>query len=165
MVIEVAEICEAWTEVLPDAAKLARESAGLALARGVGATALSSPTEGELCIVFVDDAEQRKLNREWRGIDQPTNVLAFPAWDPDRRLPADAPFLLGDVVLAYETVSCEANGQGKPLADHVRHLVIHGVLHLLGYDHLTEQEAVAMEQLETSILAELGVADPYRFTM
>ena len=80
-------------------------------------------------------------------------------------MPRDAPLLLGDVVLAFETVAREADEQDKPLADHFSHLIVHGVLHLLGYDHASDMEAVEMERLETSILAELGVADPYRGTM
>jgi probable rRNA maturation factor len=92
-------------------------------------------------------------------------VLAFPAWEPGAEIPPGAPLLLGDVVLALETVAREAMEQGKPLADHLSHLIVHGVLHLLGYDHATEAEAVAMESLETSILASLGVPDPYRGTM
>ena len=106
-----------------------------------------------------------RLNSDWRGIDRPTNVLAFPGWDPDAPLPAEAPLLLGDVVLARETVAREAKEQGKTVTDHLGHLVVHGVLHLLGYDHAIDAEAAVMETLETAILAELGVADPYRGTM
>jgi probable rRNA maturation factor len=119
----------------------------------------------ELGIRLADDAEQRRLNRDWRGIDLPTNVLAFPAWEPGAGVPEGAPWLLGDLALAYETVAREAQQQDKAFADHFRHLVVHGVLHLLGYDHATDVEAAQMEALETSILAELGVADPYRRTM
>ncbi len=84
---------------------------------------------------------------------------------PGAAIPPGAPLLLGDVVLAFETAAREADEQGKPLSDHLSHLIVHGVLHLLGYDHATEAEAVAMELLETSILASLGVPDPYRGTM
>jgi probable rRNA maturation factor len=115
----------------------------------------------ELAVVLANDVEQRGLNRDWRGIDRPTNVLSFPAWEPRAPAPPGAPLLLGDVVLALETVAREAEAQGKPFADHLSHLVVHGVLHLLGYDHQTEIEAGVMETLETSILAGLGVADPY----
>jgi probable rRNA maturation factor len=119
----------------------------------------------EIAVNLADDAVQQQLNRDWRGVDRPTNVLAFPAWVPGAPIPIGAPLLLGDVVLAFETVVREAEEQGKPLADHLSHLIVHGVLHLLGYDHATEAEAVTMESLETSILARLGVPDPYRGTM
>jgi len=123
---------------------------------------LASPARVELCIVLADDTEQQRLNSVFRGQDTPTNVLAFPAWKPGMRSPPGAPLLLGDIVLAFETVAREAGEQGKPFADHLRHLIVHGVLHLLGHDHQTADAASMMESLETVILAELGVADPYR---
>ena len=92
-------------------------------------------------------------------------MLAFSAADPASPLPAGAPLLLGDVVLAFETVRREAAEQQKPLADHLRHLVVHGVLHLLGYDHAEPAAAEAMEAREIAILAELGVPNPYRDTI
>ena len=119
----------------------------------------------ELTIVLGDDARQQRLNRAYRGIDWPTNVLSFPAWDAAVPLPLGAPVLLGDVVLAFETVVREAQEQDKPFADHLQHLIVHGVLHLLGYDHRVEREAADMERLETDILAGLGVPDPYRDTI
>jgi probable rRNA maturation factor len=163
--VDVISRCEAWKRVLPDCDDRARRAAGLALARGQSKAALVLPHQVELVVVLADDAEQRQLNCDWRGIDRPTNVLAFPAWAPGAQLPRDAPLLLGDVVLAFQTVAREAGEQSKPLADHFSHLIVHGVLHLLGFDHASEGEAVEMERLETSILAELGVADPYRGTM
>ncbi len=111
----------------------------------------------EISIVLADDAFVRELNRTWRNIDAPTNVLSFPADDDD----GQGPCLLGDVVLAYETIAREADAAGKPMLDHVTHLIIHGTLHLLGFDHEDEQEATEMEALETAILARLGIADPY----
>lgn len=113
----------------------------------------------EVSLVLADDALVRRLNRQWRRIDAPTDVLSFPA--DDDGLATNAPWLLGDVILAFETVSRAAAEQGKPLADHLRHLVVHGVLHLLGYDHEKPAEAEEMEALETRALARLGVADPY----
>ena len=113
----------------------------------------------EVSVVLADDALVRRLNRQWRRIDAATNVLSFPSLDQE--LPPKAPFLLGDVVLAYETVSREAQEQGKELADHLRHLVVHGILHLLGYDHEDPGQAEQMEALETQVLARLGVDDPY----
>ncbi|MBV8118881.1 MAG: rRNA maturation RNase YbeY [Alphaproteobacteria bacterium] len=144
---------------------MARGAARLALTEGVAKAAILSLQRIELSIVLTDDAEQRVLNRNWRGTDRSTNVLAFPAWDPGTTAPTDAPLLLGDVVLAYETVAREARDQRKAVADHFRHLVVHGVLHLLGYDHATGPEAALMETLETLILAGLGVADPHRGIM
>ena len=100
----------------------------------------------------------RALNARWRGLDKPTNVLSFPAAAPERL--GETP-VLGDVVVAFETMAREADDEGKALADHFRHLVVHGFLHLLGFDHRSDAEAEAMEALERRILARLGVADPY----
>ena len=111
----------------------------------------------EVSIVLTDDAEQRELNRRWRGIDQPTNVLSFPQIEPF----APVAGLLGDIILARQTLERDAAEQGKPFADHFSHLVVHGFLHLLGYDHVAEAEALVMEGLETQILETLGIADPY----
>lgn len=115
----------------------------------------------EISVVLADDALVRRLNRENRGHDRPANVLAFPGEPHGEILPDGAPRLLGDVVLAHETVSREACRLDKPFEDHLRHLVVHGALHLLGYGHDTESEAQAMESLETTVLAEMGVPDPY----
>jgi probable rRNA maturation factor len=111
----------------------------------------------ELAILLSDDGEVRRLNRHWRGKDKPTNVLSFPsgAAGPDGRT------FLGDVVLAYETLAREAAGFGRPLPDHLSHLVVHGVLHLMGYDHEKPAEARRMEGLEVRVLAGLGIPDPY----
>lgn len=162
--IDVASTCADWSRLCPGAESLSRRAAYVALKRA--SSAMPVWQKGlELAIVFADVSLQRRLNREHRGVDAPTNVLAFPAWDPEMRVPADAPVLLGDVVLALETVAREASEQDKPIADHLRHLVVHGVLHLLGYDHMTPTQAAVMEALERSILVELGVPDPYRDPM
>ena len=119
----------------------------------------------ELSVVLADDALVHRLNREYRGKDKPTNVLSFAlteAEEPDAG--EDAPIMLGDVILAWETVAREAAEQGKTPSDHMTHLVVHGVLHLLGYDHETDDEAEEMEQLETQLLDTLGIADPYAAT-
>ena len=105
-----------------------------------------------LCIRLVDAAEGAELNRRFRGRTHPTNVLAFPAGEPD---------LLGDIAICAPVAAQEAHEQGKRLADHYAHLVIHGVLHLKGLDHQTEADAVAMEAQEARLLASLGIADPY----
>ena len=141
--VEVEVEADLW-RTLPDAEALVRTAAEAALSQ-----------EGALAVLLTDDAAVRELNRRWRGKDAATNVLSFPA-------AATAAPWLGDVALAYETCAREAAEQGKPLGAHVTHLVAHGVLHLLGWDHQTDAEAEEMESLERQILARLGVADPYR---
>jgi probable rRNA maturation factor len=116
----------------------------------------------ELSVVLADDALVHRLNREYRGKDRPTNVLSFALTEGDTPAAGPGvPVLLGDVVLAWETVAREAGEQGKSIDAHFNHLVVHGVLHLLGYDHESEPDAEEMERLEVAILARLGVADPY----
>ena len=163
--IDVTLLCAGWTRLCPRAESLARGAAELALARGTTELGLTWRSTVELGITLTGSAGQQQLNRVYRGQDRPTNVLAFPMWNPGARLPTGAPVLLGDVVIAMETVANEAAEQEKPVGDHLVHLTVHGVLHLLGYDHLTQAEAATMESLERSILAELGVPDPYRDTM
>jgi len=160
--IDIASPCVGWRRICPDVELLARDAARVALVDGSVATGFRSPTRVELGITLTDDAVQRQLNRIYRGQDVSTNVLAFPAWEPGTDVPPGAPLILGDVVLAFETVAREADQQVKPLCDHVRHLIVHGVLHLLGCDHRREADAITMERLETSILAKLGVPDPYQ---
>ena len=109
--------------------------------------------------MLTDDARVRELNREWRGQDKATNVLSFPAAQPPGETPQ--PLMLGDIAIAYETTRNEAEAEGKPFQNHLSHLAIHGFLHLLGYDHLDDDEAEEMEGLERDILATLGIADPY----
>jgi len=114
----------------------------------------------ELTIRIVDAAESAELNRRYRHRSGPTNVLSFPfEAPPGIELP-----LLGDLVICAPVVAREAAGQGKPAAAHWAHMVVHGILHLLGYDHLEEEEAAGMEALETAILARIGYPDPYRET-
>jgi probable rRNA maturation factor len=117
-------------------------------------------TPYEVSIVLTNDAEIRALNQTWRGKDAPTNVLSFPAGEPFGDIPGE-PRPLGDVVLGGETVVAEARAKGISTADHASHLVVHGMLHLLGYDHDSDEDAARMETLETEILARLGIADPY----
>jgi probable rRNA maturation factor len=160
--IDIASPCIAWKRICPDSKRLAHDAARVALVDGIAATGLTSPARVELGITLTDDAHQRRLNYRYRGQNVSTNVLAFRAWEPRTHAPPGASLLLGDVVLAYETVAREADEQVKPFCDHVRHLIVHGILHLLGCDHRRKAEAVTMERLETSILAKLGVPDPYR---
>jgi probable rRNA maturation factor len=159
--ITVRARCVAWKKACPPAPLLVRAAARRTLRRGAAAAGLALPARVELGVNLADDACQQRLNRDYRGCDAPTNVLAFPAWAPGETLAPEAPLLLGDVVLALETVTREAEEQGKPLVDHLSHLTVHGVLHLLGYDHQARDEALTMEALESSILASLGVPDPY----
>ncbi|WP_299236136.1 rRNA maturation RNase YbeY [uncultured Halomonas sp.] len=114
--------------------------------------------ESELSVRLVDTAESQTLNRDYRGRDKPTNVLSFPFENP----PVVTLPLLGDLVVCHPVVVAEAAEQDKALGDHYAHMVVHGTLHLLGYDHLEDDEAEAMEALEREILAELGITDPYR---
>ena len=122
--------------------------------RGAGAPG------GRVCVRVVAPAESKRLNRSYRGKDRPTNVLSFPAFPRGKR--GALPPMLGDIVLAAETVAREAQLEEKPLADHLAHLIVHGILHLIGYDHESDAEAEEMEGLERQILAGLGIPDPYR---
>ena len=108
---------------------------------------------GELAIVLCDDAMIRGLNRDWRGIDKPTDVLSFPSHDPKSGL--------GDIIIAFETLAADAAAQKKPFDRHLAHIVVHGFLHLLGYDHEEDRAADEMERREVDILAQLAIADPY----
>ena len=114
----------------------------------------------EVSVRVVDEHEMRKLNRDYRQQDKPTNVLAFPAGDAAFVPPGERP-LLGDIVVCASVVAREADEQGKPLDHHWCHMLVHGILHLLGHDHDTDQEAKAMEAVERRVLASLGIADPY----
>jgi probable rRNA maturation factor len=113
--------------------------------------------EGEVGVVLCDDAHIRDLNRIWRGKDQATNVLSFPA----RKLSEGVALHFGDIVLAYESLVREAKAEGKTTEAHLSHLAVHGMLHLLGEDHENDRNAEAMENREKKILARLGIADPY----
>ncbi len=113
----------------------------------------------ELSLVFTDDASIRVINAEWRGQDKQTNVLSFPAFPlAPGKMPGP---MLGDIVVAFETLRREASELEKPFEEHLTHLLVHGFLHLFGYDHLEDHEAERMEALETRILARLGLSDPY----
>ena len=129
------------------------------LARGAIAAALPDQ-KVSLSLLFTGDAKMLEINRQWRGKATATNVLSFPV-SADAPVPKGELQPLGDIVLAYGVVSREAQEQQKPVGDHVAHLIVHGVLHLLGYDHEDEAEADAMEAREIAILAELGMGNPY----
>lgn len=139
--IEITATHPAWRGLQREARRVLR------------AAAAAEGAKGGISVLLADDAALRALNRDWRGKDQPTNVLSFPA--PAGR---DA---LGDIALAAETVAAEAAAQAKPFAAHMAHLLTHGLLHLLGYDHEADAEAELMESRERAILAALGLPDPY----
>jgi probable rRNA maturation factor len=144
-------------EALADMASGLLEKAAAHLASREGQPFPPHPVE--VSLVFTDDASIREINREWRSQDKPTNVLSFPAYPLE---PGGKPGpMLGDIVIARETVEREAAELGKPFDEHLTHLMVHGFLHLFGYDHMTSEEAEKMEGLETRILGELGLSDPY----
>jgi probable rRNA maturation factor len=136
----------AWTDAVADAEALVRVAAEAALA--------SEDAAGGVTLLLTDDESVRELNAQFRSKDSATNVLSFPA-------PPNPEDHLGDVALAYGVCAREAAEQGKPLSHHLQHLTVHGVLHLLGYDHIGDDEAETMEGLERAVLAGLGVPDPY----
>ncbi len=151
--VEFVETSRRWRGALP-----ARALARAAIAATLSESGRELRRGAEVCVHLVGDADIRALNKQWRGRNAPTNVLSFPAVAPEQ---IGAAKLLGDIFVAFETVSREAEDDGKPLADHFRHLVVHGFLHLLGFDHDVDVRAEAMEALEVRILARLGVVDPY----
>lgn len=152
--IEIQVEHPAWREALPDVEAVVRGAAEAVL----GA---NPPAEGDRATVLLEgDAAVRDLNARFRDRDAPTNVLSFPAAALPGEPEAD-PYL-GDIILAFGVCAREAEEQGKPLAHHLSHLVIHGLLHLLGHDHQVDEEAEAMEARERTLLAGLGIDDPYR---
>jgi probable rRNA maturation factor len=157
--VDVLVEADAWS-ALPAAAELI-EVAVAAACRAATADLGTDLTEAEIAVMLTDDAGIRALNRDWRGKDKATNVLSFPSPAVAR---AGGDPHLGDIAIAYETMAREAASEAKPLADHLVHLAVHGTLHLLGHDHEEPGEAEAMEALERSVLADLGVPDPYAET-
>lgn len=149
-----------WTRLAPDAARLLRRAARDALAQAEEDGWKGSRVGHEISFVLTDDKRMRALNRAYRGKDKPTNVLSFAALDADRPK-AGMPWLLGDVVLTSGVIGREARAQRKSLSHHLSHLAVHGVLHLLGYDHERDKDAEAMEALEIAALAGMGIANPY----
>lgn len=150
--IEVVTLDQQWSGSLAGCANVALRAARAAIGDLTGGP-------GEISVVLADDPRVRALNRQYRGQDKPTNVLSFPNMEAPSA--AGVGRLLGDVILARETLQREAREQHKSLEDHLAHLVVHGVLHLLGYDHEEAAEATEMEDRERRILAGLGIADPY----
>lgn len=154
--VDVLEQADAWS-ALPAAAELIE----VAVAAACRAATTPLPDGAEIAVMLTDDDGIRALNRDWRGKDKATNVLSFPSPEVAR---AGGDPHLGDIAIAYQTLEREAVSEDKPIADHLVHLAVHGTLHLLGYDHEESGEAEAMETLERSVLARLGVPDPYAET-
>ncbi len=157
--IEVIAESPEWKTTLPRAERVCGQAAAAAFG------AVQPNTRGaEASVILADDARVRLLNNAYRGRDEPTDVLSFPILGEGGTAVSptpNQPVLLGDIVIAFETATADAAASDIPLSDHLSHLVVHGMLHLCGYDHLTEVEANEMECLETRILAGLGVSDPY----
>ena len=150
--IDLTMVSSQWREMLPNVETIVRRAAEHAW------TSVDVATDGEVSLLMSNDAAIRFLNREHRGNDQPTNVLAFPMGEP---ISPGGPIHLGDVVLACETVIWEAERDAKTLEAHVSHLTAHGLLHLLGHDHKDADQAAAMEGIEITVLAALGYPNPY----
>jgi probable rRNA maturation factor len=162
--IEVEVAAPGWHEMLPQAEDICRVAALAAWQAADNGLALAmAGHEVEVSVRLTDDDEIAALNQDYRDSANATNVLSFAAVTESdiTSLPAGAPVLLGDVVMAYGVVAAEADSQSKSMANHFSHLVVHGMLHLLGYDHTEEIDAKVMERLETTILATMGIADPY----
>lgn len=146
---------------------LAARAVEAAVGRSAQLGYLASPTCFEVSVRLTSDDEVQALNRQYRQKDRPTNVLSFPMVQPDLldtigRNSDDGEVLLGDIILAHGICATEAAARGVPVAAHAQHLIIHGMLHLLGHDHMNDAEAEAMEAIETDALAALGLHDPYR---
>jgi probable rRNA maturation factor len=146
--------CSAWGDLVPDAQELCCSAV---VAAFDAAGALSDGAE--VSVVLADDEFIQSLNKAWRQQDKPTNVLAFPCEELDQT--GDGMRLLGDIVIASGVVQREALGEDKTVGHHMTHMVVHGTLHLLGYDHISDDDAAEMEAFETVALAALGIDDPY----
>ncbi|MEZ5792250.1 MAG: rRNA maturation RNase YbeY [Nitratireductor sp.] len=152
--IDIDVRCQGW----PDEARL-METIHASVTAAIETAGLNFPDGAELSLVFTGDADMQEINRQWRGIDKPTNVLSFPGDDIQ---PGEAAGqMLGDIVFALETLEREARLEDKLFDHHLRHLVVHGFLHLFGYDHMTDEDARVMENLERDALARMGIEDPY----
>lgn len=157
---------EAWQAQGADWPDVAQRAARAAIAETPHGPMLTSPARFELSVKLSDNAEVQALNAAYRGKDRPTNVLSFPMLQPDfmeaTALADDGEILLGDLILAWETCVAEAAEKQVDVIDHAAHLIVHGTLHLLGYDHEAgDDDAERMERMETHALASLGIADPY----
>ncbi|HVJ70851.1 MAG TPA: rRNA maturation RNase YbeY [Sphingomicrobium sp.] len=164
MTLDIAIDSDAEWDSSNDWATLARSAAIAAIAESAFPQLGSGPRSVELSVRLTSDAEVHALNSEWRGKDKPTNVLSFPMAEPedlDGSDDAGPELMLGDVILARGVCVAEAADKGISLENHAAHLMVHGTLHLLGYDHMDDDSAADMEARETRALARLGIADPY----
>ena len=164
MTLDIAIDADAEWDSSLDWDRLARDAAGAAIAESAFPQLGSGPRAVELSVRLTSDAEVHALNSEWRGKDKPTNVLSFPMSEPDELGDGDGEgpeLMLGDIVLAHGVCATEAAEKGVTIGQHATHLMVHGTLHLLGYDHMDDEEAADMESRETRALARLGIADPY----
>ncbi len=157
--VDVSVSCGGWKSLLPAPGEIALAAARAAFRAAWPPPARIPPGTAEASVLLADDGLVEALNRDYRGKDGATNVLSFSGLD-EGGLGVGAPVLLGDIVVAFETAAAEADAEGMSLADHLCHLVVHGMLHLLGYGHGNEAEAAHMERLESQVLASLGAADP-----
>ena len=153
--IEIVRHSELW-----DSIEVSGDTLSRAALAAFAASSAAPDAPCEVTLVLTDDDEMRELNRTWRGKDSSTNVLSFPVGEPVGEAHGE-PSPLGDIVLTGEAVIEEAKVKGIPAADHAAHLVVHGMLHLLGFDHERDADAERMESFETKVLAGLGIADPY----
>ena len=161
--VDISISCLSWQDALPDIEEICRKAVTTAVLSVLKLSSKAIPPI-EVSLVLSDDNFIQGLNSQYRQIDRPTNVLAFPGDDlADCLTPhsTSVPALLGDVVVAYESAASEAHDENKSLADHLSHLVVHGTLHLLGYDHENEDDAAVMEALEIKVLGSLDVQNPY----
>ena len=162
--IDVSVPCPAWNKLDFDAEDLAGEITALAFDKALKPPAIGC-RDVEISVSLADDKTIHALNKKYRGKDTPTNVLSFAALDAGENQPASPvcalPCALGDIVIAFETAKRESEAMIVPFRDHYTHLLIHGTLHLLGYDHEQENDAKVMERLEISILSSLGIENPY----
>lgn len=168
--LDVAVDSDQWAKTFPDHGACIETCFNLILAHVPGAGCLVNFPHVELSILLTDDQNIQTLNRDYRGKDKATNVLSFPSHDADEiqgfllkeGTPSGMPLVLGDIIFSWDTIAREAQTQGKVLKDHFCHLCLHGLLHLLGYDHVEDRAAEEMEALETALLAKLSIDDPYQ---
>ena len=159
------------TKIWPDPLVAGFQQAALTMLDDILSEFANTKTSAKVSVSLwlCDDAQMRQLNQQHRHIDKPTNVLSFPAYDmagdmAGQQIDGDVPALLGDIVIAAETVMCEADDMQMPVADHLIHLFVHGMLHLFGHDHIDDELAETMEKLEVKFLANIGVPNPYQDT-
>ena len=149
-----------WSASFLDVESISRLAMTIAIQNAILPRKLET-RDMEASIVLANDDLIHVLNREYRGMDKPTNVLSFANLDSDDPMPEEGPYPLGDIILSYQTIDREANEQGKFFKDHFTHMIVHGTLHLLGYDHQDEDEANIMETLEIRILQKMNIQNPY----